>query len=213
MSQIDEQIQMKGQFYWTVLHSQQHGLALASDEAILYRLRENMEERGCQLVTMAIFSDPLDYSMKQTRRMFSEQCHGTTKNNCNVTEFTKALESDASHGSWRGQLDYFLYNNGKIMESDPKVKVKDAMNKLRQHYDLVLIDSKDDYTKEILKVTGWKSPGEVEANEANMEIGDLRYSKPMVKQYTKFDDKNGDAHFYDALNHVYYNDLAYLFNQ
>lgn len=213
MSQIDEQINLKGQFYWTVLHSQEHGLALASDENILHRLRENMEVRGCHLAAISIFSEPLTFSMQQTRNMFSEQCN--KKKNCNVSEFTKTLESDASHGSWRGQLDYFLYNTGKVMESDPKVKVKDAMNKLREHYDLVLLDSKDDFTKEILKITGWKSPdGEFETAETrSMEIGELRYSKPMVKQYTKFDAKNGDADFYDALNHVYYNDLAFLFNQ
>ena len=213
MSQIDEQINLKGQFYWTVLHSQEHGLALATDEHILRRLRENMEERGCHLAAMSIFSEPLTYSMQQTRKMFSEQCN--KKKNCNVSEFTKTLESEASHGSWRGQLDYFLYNTGKVMESDPKLKVKDAMKKLREHYDLVLLDSKDDFTKEILKITGWKSPGgEFETAETrSMEIGELRYSKPMVKQYTKFDAKNGDADFYDALNHVYYNDLAFLFNQ
>lgn len=213
MSQIDEQINLKGQFYWTVLRSQEHGLALASDEHILRRLRENMEERGCQLAATSIFSEPLTFSMQQTRKLFSEQCN--KKKNCNVSAFTKTMESDASHGSWRGQLDYFLYNTGRVMESDPKLKVKDAMNKLREHYDLVLLDSKDDFTKEILKITGWKSPGgEFETVETkSMEIGELRYSKPLVKQYTKFDAKNGDADFYDALNHVYYNDLAFLFNQ
>ena len=172
-----------------------------------------MEERGCHLAAISIFSEPLTFSMQQTRKMFSEQCN--KKKNCNVSEFTKTLESDASHGSWRGQLDYFLYNTGKVMESDPKLKVKDAINKLREHYDLVILDSKDDFTKEILKITGWKSPGgEFETAETrSMEIEELRYSKPMVKQYTKFDTKNGDADFYDALNHVYYNDLAFLFNQ
>lgn len=209
VAQINEQIEMKGEFYWTVLGSGKHGLALASDGDVLRRIRENMEERGCHLVAMSMFSDPLDYSMKQTREMFA------TCKNCNVTEFTMKLESGNSDVYWRGQLDYFLYNTGEILSNDTKVKVKDSMTKLREHYDLVLLDGKDDFSKEILKVTGWKAPDDEEeiVAEVNMEIGDLRYSKQMVKQYTKFDAKNGDADFYDALNHIYYNDLAFLFNQ
>jgi hypothetical protein len=211
VEQINEQIEMKGEFYWTVLDSGEHGLALASDGDmdILHRLRENMEERGCQFVAMSLFSNPLDYSMKQTRQLFTE-----CKNCDDVTEFTKGLES-SSDLPWRGQLDYFLYNNGEILSFDTKVKVKDAITKLREHYDLVLLDGKDNFSKEILKVTGWKSSNdeEVVADVNNMEIGGLRYSKQMVKQYTKYDAINGDADFYDALDHIYYNDLAFLFNQ
>mmetsp|Transcript_6267 Transcript_6267/g.7912 ORF Transcript_6267/g.7912 Transcript_6267/m.7912 type:complete len:362 (+) Transcript_6267:70-1155(+) len=209
VAEINEQIEMKGEFYWTVLGSGEHGLALASDGDVLRRLRENMEERGCQLVAMSMFSEPLDYNMKQTRQMFAE-CK-----NCTVTEFTEKLES-GSDVSWRGQLDYFLYNTGEIEALDNKVKVKDAITKLRDYYDLVLLDGKDDFSKEILRVTGWKSSdGEeiVAAGVNDMEIGGLRYSKQMVKQYNKFDAKNGDADFCDALNHIYYNDLAFLFNQ
>mmetsp|Transcript_18420 Transcript_18420/g.26152 ORF Transcript_18420/g.26152 Transcript_18420/m.26152 type:complete len:365 (-) Transcript_18420:75-1169(-) len=209
LAQINEQIEMKGEFYWTVLGSGEHGLSLASDGDVLHKLRENMKERGCQLVAMSMFSEPLDYSMKQTRQMFARWCK-----NCDVTEFTKKLESD-SDVNWRGQLDYFLYNNGEIESYNTTAKVKDAITKLREHYDLVLLDGKDDFSKEILKVTGWKSPDGVEiAAEVNdMEIGGLRYSKHMVKQYTKFDAKNGDADFYDALHHIYHSDLAFLFNQ
>lgn len=211
LAQINEQIEMKGDFYWTVLGSGKHGLALASDGDVLQKLRENMEERSCQLVAMSMFSEPLDYSTKHTRRMFARWC----KNNCDVTEFTKKLESDDS-AYWRGQLDYFLYNTGEIESFNTTLKVKDAITKLREHYDLVLFDGKDDFSKEILKVTGWKSPDgeEIVATGVNdIEIGGLRYSKQMVKQYTKYDAKNGDAHFYDALNHIYYSDLAFLFNQ
>jgi hypothetical protein len=109
-----------------------------------------------------------------------------------------------------------LYNTGEIEALDNKVKVKDAITKLRELYDLVLLDGKDDFFKEILRMTGWKSPDgdEIVVAEVNeMEIGGLRFSKQMVKQYTKFDAKNGDADFCDALNHIYYNDLAFLFNQ
>ncbi len=209
LTHINEQIGMKGEFYWTVLGSGKNGLSLASDDDVLRRLRENMEERGCQLVAMSMFSEPLDYSMKQTRQMF------TRCKNCDVIKFTKKLEFD-SRVYWRGQLDYFLYNTGEIKSYNTTVKVKDAITKLREHYDLVLLDGKDDIFKEILKVTGWKSAdGEeiVAAEVNNMEIGGLRYSKQMVKQYTKYDAKNGDADFYDALNHIYYSDLAFLFNQ
>lgn len=208
IARINQLIQMKGDFFWTFLHSHQHGLALASDEDMLRRLRENVEERECHLVAMSIFLDPLDYSMKQTFQEFSH-CTG----NCNVNELTLQLE-ETSDLFWRGQLDYFLYNTGEILPTDTKIKVKDAINKLRQHYDLVLLESKgDDFTKEILKITGWESPGDDEVEVISMEVGDVRYSKQMVKQYAKFDAKNGDADFYDALNHVYHNDLAYLFNQ
>lgn len=209
LAHIDEQIEMKGDFYWTVLSSGKHGLALASDGDVLHKLRENMEERGCQLVAMSMFAEPLDYSMKHTRHMF-KQCK-----DCDVTDFTKKLES-GSDLFWRGQLDYFLYNAGKIESYDTKVKVKGAITTLREHYDLVLLDGRDDFMKEIVKVTGWKSPDDEESLEAemiDMDIGGLRYSKQMVKQYTKFDTKNGDSEFYDALNHIYYNDLAFLFNQ
>lgn len=205
LAEINEQIEMKGEFYWTVLGSGEHGLSIASDGDILRKLRHNMEVRGCQFVAMSMFSEPLDYSMKQTRQMFA-RCK-----NCDVIEFTKKLESD-SDVYWRGQLDYFLYNNGEIESFNTTAKVKDAISKLREHYDLVLLDGKDDFSKEILKVTGWKSPDGQEI-AADMEIGGLRYSKQMVKQYTKFDANNGDAHFYDALNHIYYSDLAFLFNQ
>lgn len=208
LAHINEQIEMNGDFYWTVLGSGKHGLALASDGDVLRRLRENMEERGCQLMAMSMFAEPLDYSMKQTKQMFA-QCK-----DCDVTDFTKKLES-GSDLYWRGQLDYFLYNTGEIESYDTKVKVKNAITTLREHYDLVLLDGKDDFSKEILKVTGWKSPDGEEslAAEVNdMEIGGLRYSKQMVKQYTKFDARNGDSDFYDALNHIYYNDLAFLFN-
>jgi hypothetical protein len=209
VAEINEQMDMKGEFYWTVLGSGKHGLALASDGDVLRRLRENMEERGCHLLAMSMFSDPLDYSMKQTRQMFAK-CK-----NCNVNEFTMKLESGKSDVYWRGQLDYFLYNTGEIVSDDTKVKVKEAITKLREHYDLVLLDGKDDVSKEIIKVTGWKSPHDEEeaVTDADMEVGGLRYTKQMVKQYSKFDAKNGDADFYDALNHIYYNHLAFLFNQ
>ena len=210
IKQINEQIEMNGRFQWIILGSAEHGLSLASDEDVLLRLRENMEELGCQLVSMSIFSEPLDYSMKQTRKIVH------TCKNCNIDKITSQLAFGSMNDKdWRGQLDHFLYNDGEIISIDVKLKVRDAISKLRKHFDLVLLDGRNDFAREILTVSGLKLPADEEEVAAlgDMEIAGLRYSKELVKQYTKYDAKNGDADFADALNQVYFNDLSFLFNQ
>ena len=108
--------------------------------------------------------------------------------------------------AWRGQLDYFLFNNGKMEEMEVRDKVKRGLEILQRHFDLVLLNNREQFSNTLLKVTGWSSTGGL----AKKMDGDLVFTKDLVSKFSKLAAKNGDEDFIDGVSHVYNDNLGYL---
>lgn len=188
---------------WTIIHSHpKHGLSFLNDEPILHSWREVVEQKDCKFIAAAIFTDPLDHSIKHTKRRFA-QC------NCDTDEFEVNIMQDITTSTpWTGQLDYFLFNSAEELSSTmmTKDKIKRAIRLLIDHFDLVLVDGKGhEISDTLLKITGWSSSTRPrKATLSNDNEGPI-YSKNLVNAYSKMWTKNGDADFIDAVNHVYLN--------
>ncbi len=200
--EVEKNISTIGPKAWRIIHSHtKHGLSLSTDEAILQSWREVVERQHCKFVASAIFSDPLDHSIKHTKRQFFE-C-----NNCGTEEFEANLMQDITTSNpWLGQLDHFLFNTVHESSSTMEMqdKVKRAIRLLIDHFDLVLVDGKGhDISDALLKITGWSSS--TRPRRATVSKGDERkiYSKYLVNAFVKMSTKNGDIDFIDAVNHVY----------
>ena len=82
------------------------------------------------------------------------------------------------------------------------------MELLQRHFDIVLLSDYDRFTDIILKVTGWKRTLMRHANAFN---GELNYTERELNKIKKLTEDNGDVLFIDAVKHVYYGHLDYLF--
>ncbi|KAL7514800.1 hypothetical protein ACHAXN_012121 [Cyclotella atomus] len=183
---------------WTIIHAQDDSLSLHLDESKLEKWRETVTKKQCQFVVITNFADTIDYSVAHTYKKFAQ---------CNCTpEVFKERNYDMDT-PFDGQLDYLLFNNGEYDGTlETKDKVKRGIEILQKHFDLVLLNNREQFVDTVLKVTGWPSPGPL----AEKAHGSLIFTKDLVSQYNKVAAKNGDGDFVDAVGHVYNSDLAYL---
>lgn len=214
IKKVEKNIQRIGPNNWMIIHSHGNGLAFATDEITLLSWRDTVERQNCHFVTAAIFSDSLDHSIKHTKQRFAD-C------DCSVAEFygaiSEVIESLVTYGPlmsnpWTGQLDHFLFNsdNGPSMETKDKVKM--AMRVLKEHFDIVIVDGKDDFAEKLVKITGLSVANRIKNASVSDKDG-LVYAKDLISAFGKISSRNGDADFIDAINHVYYNSLAFLMMQ
>lgn len=204
LSKVEDQIESVGSKNWTIIHSHANGLAFSLDENILRSWRDTVERHNCQFIAASVFSDPLDHSIKYTKKLFAE-C------NCSMVEFKEKIMKRVEFNQWTGQLDHFLFNSGAASPMEMKDKVRSGVALLKDHFEVVLVDGQADFSEEILRITGWTSHGQVK--EASVSDNGLVYSKDLVSKYGKMSTKNGDADFIDAVNHIYHNSLGYLMLQ
>eukprot|EP00581_Thalassiosira_minuscula_P017513 CAMPEP_0183714232 /NCGR_PEP_ID=MMETSP0737-20130205/8832_1 /TAXON_ID=385413 /ORGANISM="Thalassiosira miniscula, Strain CCMP1093" /LENGTH=363 /DNA_ID=CAMNT_0025943139 /DNA_START=26 /DNA_END=1117 /DNA_ORIENTATION=- len=209
VSKVEEQIDTLGPKEWKMVYSHENGLGFDADEYVLRSWRDIVERQGCGFVAAAIFSDPLDHSMKHTKKLFSECL-------CTMMEFKERIKRIMAENPWMGQLDHFLYNSGEKPPGIPNNdKVKRGMQLLKDHFEVVMVDDDgraDNFAEEILRITGWISGGGVEKATVS-DVGGIVYSKDLISKYGKMSTANGDADFMDAVNHVYHNSLGYLMLQ
>ncbi|KAL3760792.1 hypothetical protein ACHAWU_007858 [Discostella pseudostelligera] len=212
INEVVTNISTIGRKEWIIINSHTtNGLSFSNDKEIMHYWMSILERQQCKFVAAAIFSDPLDHSIKHTKRRYAE-C-----NDCENEEFEESIMDELSTSNpWMGQLDHFLYNRNDKSTSAvvTKDKVKSAIQLLINHFDLVLVDGKGNAISDaLLKITGWTSRSRPrKATVANDDEGP-NYSKNLVNAYIKMSTKNGDADFIDAVNHVYYNSLVYLMLQ
>jgi hypothetical protein len=212
INEVVTNISTIGRKEWIIINSHTtHGLSFSNDTEILHYWRSIVERQQCKFVAAAIFSDPLDHSIKHTKWRYAE-C-----NNCDTEEFEESIMDEVSTSNpWMGQLDHFLYNRYDKSTSAmvTKDKVKRAIQLLINHFDLVLVNGKGhEISDALLKITGWTSRTRPrKATVANDDEGPS-YSKNLANAYIKMSTKNGDTDFIDAVNHVYYNSLGYLMLQ
>ncbi len=186
---------------WKIVHAQDDSLSLHSDQGVLQKWRDIVTNQQCAFVTTTAFADTIDHSVSHTYKKLS-------KCDCTPEEFKERGYDMA--GTWIGQLDYFLFNNGEVPEMEMKDKVRRGVDILKRQFDLVVlnnpVDNRHKVTNAVLTVTGWSSPGPL---TAQIE-GDLIFTKELVSKFTKMATKNGDGDFIDAVGHVWNDDLAYL---
>ena len=211
INEVETNISTIGPKEWKIINSHaNHGLSFSSDEQIFHSWRKVVEQQRCKFVTAAIFSDPLDHSIKHTKRRFA-QC------NCGTEEFDVNIMQDVtSSNPWMGQLDRFLFNTIDEVSSAmvTKDKVKRAIKLLIDHFDLVLVDGKGNAISDLLlRITGWSSSTRPRKAVISNDDEGPSYSKNLVNAFSKMSAKNGDADFIDAVNHVYFNSLGYLLLQ
>lgn len=203
INEVEGNIQSLAPNDWKIIYSHRNGLGFDTDENILRSWRDIVERQNCHFVAAAVFSDPLDHSIKHTKKLFGE-CQ------CSMVDF-KGQMNKIMEDPWTGQLDRFLFNVGDNSSMEMKDKVKRGVQLLRDHFELVMVDGQADFTEDILRITGWNSRSQVK--KASVSDGGLVYSKDLVSKYGKLSTKNGDADFIDAVNHVYHNSLGYLMLQ
>ena len=215
---------------WIIIHSNNNGLAFAADEHILYSWRDIVnKQKNCHFITTAIFVDSLEHSIKHTKERFANCA-------CAVVDYYDTISIVNDDGvretlgnrdyeplisnAWIGQLDHFLFKSDNVTEigiphtegeiSLMKNKIKMTMNVLIDHFDLVLVDGNNNFSDELLKITGWSTVGHHLEKTPVSDKGGLLYTKELISAFGKISTKNGDADFIDAVNHVYHNSLEYL---
>lgn len=195
---------------WTIIYAQDDSMSLHFDESKLVKWREATAKNQCRFVATTMFSDTINHSVAHTYKRFSD-C------DCTPEEFKERgydmnvgiVEVGVTNWPFRGQLDYFLFNNAEhVDELEVNDRVKRGLEILQKHFDLVVLNNRDKFVDTVLKITGMSSPGSL----AEKVHGDLIFTKDLVSQYSKLTAKNGDADFIDAVGHVYNNDLGYLFD-
>jgi hypothetical protein len=182
---------------WTIVHAQDDSLALHSEESLVQKWRDVVINQTCQFVAATMLADHIDHSVAHTYKKLA---------NCNCTppEFKeRGFDMDEA---WIGQLDYFLFNNGKIEGMEVRDKVRRGLEILKRHFDLVVLNDREQFANTLLKVTGWSSAGGL----AEKMDGDLVFTKDLVSKFSKLAGKNGDEDFIDAVSHVYNDNLGYL---
>lgn len=215
INEVQEKLQHVGTKDWIFINTSGHdnGLEFATDSNILQSWRVRVENQNCHLIASAVFVDPLDHSVKYTKQRFVE-C-SMIPGGCHMEKFKDEIMDDVTNFiAWGGQLDHFLfgkdYRQGTTMETKNKVKL--AMQLLKEHFDLVTIDGKRDFTNDMLRIIGHRTS--IQMKRASIpEDGESVYSKDLISKFGKMSTKNGDADFIDAVNHVYHNSLAYLMLQ
>lgn len=214
LNEVDQKIQGIGHNDWLIIHSHRNGLTFATDEETLLSWREIAKRGNCHFIAAAIFSDPLDHSIKQTSDRFTE-C------DCSVVEFYDTISEVHNNlvtyeplmsNPWTGQLDHFLSYSDSDTPMDTKDKIKMAMRVLKEHFDIVMVEGKGDFSEELVKITGWSAENRVKGAFVSDKDG-LVYAKELVSAFGKISGKNGDADFIDAVNHVYHGSLSFLMMQ
>ena len=195
---------------WQIVYAQDNSISLNLEESKLKKWREAVTNQQCQFLATTMFADTIDHSVSCTYKKFA-RC------NCSPQEFKErgydlddaiAVKDGLTNWPLRGQLDYFLFNNEDNDELSMQEKVMRGMEILTNHFDVVILNNRDKFIDTVLKVTGWTSSISLDENVH----GDLIFTKDLVSKYSKLAGKNGDADFIDAVNHVYKNDLGYLFD-
>ncbi|KAL3768146.1 hypothetical protein ACHAW5_001287 [Stephanodiscus triporus] len=214
IKKVKKNIQRIGPNNWMMINSHRNGLAFATDENTLLSWRDTVERQNCHFVTAAIFSDSLDHSIKHTKQRFAE-C------DCTIAEFydtiSEVIENLVTYGPlmsnpWVGQLDHFLFKSDNAPSMETKDKVKMAMRVLKEHFDIVMVEGKDDFAEKLVKITGLSVANRIK-NASISDKDGLVYAKDLISAFGKISSRNGDADFIDAINHVYYNSLAFLMMQ
>ncbi|KAL3784029.1 hypothetical protein HJC23_006315 [Cyclotella cryptica] len=101
---------------WKIVYAHDGSLSLNSEESLLQKWRDTVTNQKCQFIAATVFVDHIDHSVAHTYKKFA-RC------NCTPQEF-KERDYDIDD-AWRGQLDYFLFNNGDIEEMEVRDKVKE----------------------------------------------------------------------------------------
>ncbi|KAL7482849.1 hypothetical protein ACHAW6_008503 [Cyclotella cf. meneghiniana] len=188
---------IQGNKGWTILHAQDDSLALHSEESLVQKWRDVVINQKCQFVAATILADYIDHSVSHTYKKLA---------NCNCTSPDFKERGYDMDEAWIGQLDYFLFNNGKIEEMEVRAKVKRGLEILQRHFDLVVLNNHQQFANTLLRVTGWSSTGGL----AKKMDGDLVFTKDLVSKFSKLAAKNGDEDFIDTVSHVYNDNLGYL---
>lgn len=186
---------------WKIVYAHDNSISLDSDESLVEKWRDVVTKQKCRFLATTMFADIIDHSVSQTYKKF-KSC------NCDPQSFKdRGYDMDDPPYSWRGQLDYFLFNNkDEDVDMDMTDKVKRGVDILGRCFDLVLLNDRDKLIDTILKVTGWSSPGAI----SEKEYGDLVFTKDLVSKYYKLIARNGDGDFIDAVSRLYTNGLDYL---
>ena len=214
INEVQEKLQHIGTKDWIFINTSGHdnGLEFATDSNTLQSWRATVEKQNCHLIASAVFVDPLDHSIKNTKQRFVE-CDMMPVG-CRMEKFLDEIMDDVTNYRGGGQLDHFLfgrdYQQGTTMETKDKVRL--AMQLLKDHFDLVTIDGKSDFANDILRIIGYRTSIQMK-RPSIPEDGEIVYSKDLISNFGKMSTKNGDADFIDAVNHVYHNSLAYLMLQ
>ena len=200
--------------HWEFVRSRDKGLAFVDSGSTVAGWRESAKQRKCRFVTVVIFSEALDHSIRQIKSEYEtpfKEC--ASDEECSVEDFEGDLldKFKSEEEPWQGQLDYFLYNTDKAGDLAMKEKIKLGMEVLKD-VDLVLEYGRNDFAEEISRVTGLRSDRGVEPARVSDTEG-MVYSKDLVSKCGKLSAKNGDAEFLDAVGHVYHGDLNFLYAQ
>ena len=189
---------------WRIVHAHGHSLFPNTSEPYLYQWREAVEAQNCGFVVTTMLRDAIGHTISQTKGMINP--------NLTVDEFVNHLEPEnyKQRGLFNTQLDYLVYNRGPRNEGNAtKIeKVRRGMELLQRHFDVVLLSDYERFTDIILKITGWVR---VPMRHANVFKGELNYTERELYKIKQLTEDNGDVLFIDAVKHVYYNHLDYLF--
>jgi len=201
---METQVANLAPYKWRIVHAHGHSFFTNTSEPYLYQWREIVEKQGCGFIVTTMLRDAIGHTISQTKGMINP--------NLTVDEFVEHLEPQNynQRGHFNTQLDYLVYNRGPRNEWNvtKEEKVRRGMELLQRHFDIVLLSDYDRFTDIILKVTGWKRTLMRHANAFN---GELNYTERELNKIKKLTEDNGDVLFIDAVKHVYYGHLDYLF--
>ncbi|KAL7516349.1 hypothetical protein ACHAWX_001375 [Stephanocyclus meneghinianus] len=178
---------IQGNKGWTIVHAHDDSLALHSEESLVQKWRDVVINQKYYI----------DHSVSHTYKKLA---------NCNCTSPDFKERGYDMDEVWIGQLDYFLFNNRKIEEMEVRDKVKRGLEILQRHFDLVVLNNREQLANTLLRVTGWSFTGGL----PNKMDGDLVFTKDLVSKFSKLAAKNGDEDFIDTVSHVYNDNLGYL---
>eukprot|EP00581_Thalassiosira_minuscula_P019561 CAMPEP_0183721170 /NCGR_PEP_ID=MMETSP0737-20130205/13542_1 /TAXON_ID=385413 /ORGANISM="Thalassiosira miniscula, Strain CCMP1093" /LENGTH=340 /DNA_ID=CAMNT_0025951141 /DNA_START=131 /DNA_END=1153 /DNA_ORIENTATION=- len=202
---MDKQVKDIGPHSWRIVHVHGYSFFPNSSEPYLYRWREEVERQGCGFVVTTMLRDAIGHTISQTKGMINP--------NYTLDEFVTHLEPENynKRGIFNTQIDYLVYNRGPRNEqgASKEEKVRRAMELLTRHFDVVLLSDYQRFTEIILKVTGWDG---VRMRHTNAFTGELNYTEREMKKIKKLTEENGDVMFIDAVKHIYYGHLDYLFD-
>ena len=200
---MNRQVENLGPDEWRIVHAHGYSFFPNTSEPHLYKWREHVEKKGCNLVITTMLRDAVGHTISQSKGMINP--------NLTLDDWIVHLEPENRNqrGIWNTQIDYLLYNRGPRNEFNEtkEEKVRRAMELLQRHFDVVLLSDYDKFVDIILKITGWKR---VDMRRANTFNGELNYTEKELKKIQHLTEANGDVLFIDAVKHVYYGHLDYL---
>ena len=191
---------------WRIVHAHGYSFFPNTSEPYLYEWRAQVENQGCGFVVTTMLRDAIGHTISQTKGMINP--------NYTLDEFIHHLEPQNynQRGLFNTQLDYLVYNRGPRNEYNATKyeKVRRGMELLQRHFDIVLVSDYGRFIDIILKVTGW--PVRVAMRHANSFNGELNFTERELNKIITLTEGNGDVLFIDAVKHVYYGHLDYLFD-